>query len=153
MRRTIVAALAGLVFAFGLALSGMTNPGKVIAFLDVTGAWDPSLAFVMGGAIGVHFLVARWTRTARAPLLGGVFSLPKRTAIEWRLVGGSALFGLGWGAAGYCPGPALVSVAGLSTSALVFTAAMVAGMAVFQIGARIRAGRRMFHRVSARNEV
>lgn len=134
MKRVAVAFSVGVLFALGLALSGMTDPGKVIGFLDVTGDWDPSLAFVMGGAIGVHFLVARWSRTAPGPLLGGAFAIPKRTEIDRRLLGGSALFGLGWGAAGYCPGPALVSVAALSTSALVFVAAMLAGIAVFHFG-------------------
>jgi hypothetical protein len=86
--RIVVAFLVGVVFALGLALSGMTDPGKVIGFLDVTGAWDPSLAFVMGGAIGVHFLVARWSRTAAGPLFGGAFILPKHNEIDGRLMGG-----------------------------------------------------------------
>ena len=137
MKRNIVALLAGLVFAFGLALSGMTDPGKVIGFLDVTGPWDPSLALVMAGGIGAHSLVVRWSRTASGPLFGGAFHLPKLSEVDFRLVAGSALFGLGWGAAGYCPGPALVSVAGLSISVLAFAGAMLAGIAVYhQVGTR-----------------
>lgn len=137
MKKLLVAFLAGAVFAVGLAISGMTDPGKVIGFLDVAGNWDPSLAFVMGGAIAVHFLVARWSRTAARPLLGGAFSLPTRTAIDPRLMAGAVLFGLGWGAAGYCPGPALVSVASLSTSSVAFVAAMLAGVVAFRVvGAR-----------------
>lgn len=133
--RIAVAFLTGVVFALGLALAGMTDPGKVIGYLDFTGRWDPSLMFTMGGAIGVHFLVARWSRTAAAPILGGGFPTPNRTDIDARLLGGSALFGLGWGVAGYCPGPAIVSLASLSTSSLVFVGAMLAGIVVFQLGA------------------
>jgi uncharacterized membrane protein YedE/YeeE len=138
MKRLIVAALAGVLFAFGLALSGMTNPAKVIGFLDVTGAWDPSLAFVMGGAIAAHFFVARWAMNAKAPLLGGDFDVPTSQVVDRRLIGGAALFGLGWGASGYCPGPAIVSAASLAPTSCLFLFAMVATIAVYRRFARSR---------------
>ena len=132
MKRLIAAAVAGAIFAFGLALSGMTDPGKVIGFLDIAGAWDPSLAFVMMGAIGAHFFVARWAKTAKAPILGGEFDLPTKTAIDGRLLGGAALFGLGWGASGYGPGPALVSAASLAPTTGLFLVTMVATIALYR---------------------
>ena len=127
----MVSFVAGLVFAVGLGISGMTDPRKVIAFLDVTGHWDPSLAFVMVGAIAVNMTVAwRALRSAR-PLWADAFALPVKKTIDARLLVGAALFGLGWGAAGYCPGPAVVALAGLSASAFIFVGAMLAGMAAF----------------------
>ena len=128
--RLLVSAIAGLIFAGGLALAGMTRPGKVVAFLDVAGDWDPSLAFVMMGAIGVHFLAYRLLPRLKEPLLGGHFSVPLRSHIDARLVGGAALFGVGWGISGYCPGPGVVTAATGSTDALLFTGAMLAGMAL-----------------------
>ena len=110
--------LAGVIFAIGLCLSGMTQPGKVIAFLDVTGDWDPSLAFVMMGAIGVHVFFARRRPAVAAKVL----------PVTPRLLIGSALFGIGWGLGGYCPGPALVSLVALAPVTLAFVAAMVVGM-------------------------
>ncbi len=125
----VVPAIAGVIFAIGLGVSGMTDPGKVIAFLDVAGAWDPSLAFVMAGAIGVHFVFARRALVRPVTLSGAPIALPTKVGIDGRLLLGSALFGVGWGAAGFCPGPALVSaVGGLGLTALVFVGAMVAGM-------------------------
>ena len=132
MKRLVAAGAAGVIFAFGLALSGMTDPGKVIGFLDVAGAWDPSLAFVMMGAIGTHFFVARWAKTAKAPVLGGEFDLPTKTEIDGRLLGGAALFGLGWGASGYCPGPAIVSAASLAPTTCLFLITMVATTAIYR---------------------
>lgn len=131
MKQQLVTFFAGVVFAVGLGISGMTNPAKVIGFLDVTGAWDPSLALVMGGAIGVHLVFAQWSKRAQRPLWADAFVLPKRADVDGRLLAGAALFGLGWGTAGYCPGPALVSLVGLTTGALTFGAAMLAGIAVF----------------------
>lgn len=126
MKQLLVAALAGLIFGLGLIVSGMVFPAKVLAFLDLAGAWDPSLALVMGGAIGVGLPAFAWARRA------GV-SLPASTRVDRRLVGGSLLFGIGWGLAGLCPGPALV-VAGLGdVKALAFVAAMLAGMALFEL--------------------
>ena len=135
MKRTdVVAFLAGLTFAIGLGISGMTKPAKVIAFLDfsnIAGAWDPSLAFVMLGAIGVHVVFARRARSAAAPRFASAFSLPLSTGIDRRLLLGAALFGIGWGIAGFCPGPAVVSMVTLSPTAIGFVAAMLAGMAVY----------------------
>jgi uncharacterized protein len=136
--RLIVAFVSGLVFALGLALAGMTDPMKVIGFLDVAGAWDPSLAFVMGGAVLVYALLSRLITRRDAPLLDARFFLPTGRDIDARLVAGAALFGVGWGLGGYCPGPALVSTMSFGTSALVFTAAMLTGMALFSAGQRAR---------------
>jgi len=122
------AGLAGLVFGVGLIVSGMTQPAKVMAFLDVTGDWDPSLMLVMGGAIGVHVLFARRAlRPDARPRLAAAFELPRRQDVDAPLLVGAALFGVGWGATGFCPGPALVSLATLSRPAVVFVLAMVAG--------------------------
>jgi uncharacterized protein len=120
--------LAGLVFAIGLGVSGMTRPAKVLAFLDVTGVWDPSLAFVMMGAIAVHALAVPWILRRRAPLFADCFSSPTRTDVDLRLVAGAAVFGAGWGLSGYCPGPALTSLGAGTTAAAVFVPAMLAGM-------------------------
>ena len=128
----IVAALAaGLVFGIGLILSGMTDPGKVIGFLDVAGRWDPSLALVMGGAILVGFFAFRLAGRRGKTFLGGALHLPQRRDIDNRLVGGSLVFGIGWGLAGFCPGPALVSFASGVDQAAVFVAAMLGGMLVY----------------------
>lgn len=119
---------AGLLFAVGLGISGMTNANKVIAFLDVLGKWDPSLGFVMVGAIGVHMTLYRFILKRPSPWLTAKFELPTRTNIDARLVIGAIFFGLGWGLGGFCPGPALVSAAGLGQEALIFVGAMVVGM-------------------------
>jgi hypothetical protein len=134
MRGRFVPFLCGLVFALGLGLSGMTDPGKIIGFLDVTGAWDPSLAFVMAGAVGVHFAFAQWARKGggRKPLWEGGFHLATQTKIDAPLLVGAAIFGLGWGVAGYCPGPAAVAAAAGSGGAIVFLAAMLGGTAIYQ---------------------
>jgi uncharacterized protein len=125
--------VAGLVFGLGLIVSGMADPGKVLGFLDLAGRWDPSLAFVMAGAIAVtapaFALAARRGRTwAGEPL-----RLPPTRPIDARLAGGSVLFGIGWGLAGFCPGPALVGLGMGQSKALMFVAAMLAGMAVFEL--------------------
>jgi uncharacterized membrane protein YedE/YeeE len=122
----------GALFALGLGISGMTDPRKVIAFLDVTGAWDPSLAFVMIGAIAVHFGFARWSLRAQKPIWAARFFLSELTRIDTPLVVGAAIFGLGWGAAGYCPGPAVVAAASGSPAAVVFLASMLCGAAAFR---------------------
>jgi len=129
---------AGLVFGAGLILSGMTDPGKVIGFLDVAGNWDPSLAFVMGGAILVGFFAFRGAGRRGRTFLGGALHLPNRRDIDARLVGGSVVFGIGWGLAGFCPGPALVSFASGVDQAAVFVAAMLAGMAAYALAERLR---------------
>lgn len=131
----LVAFAAGALFSLGLALSGMTDPAKVIGFLDVTGAWDPTLLFVMAGAVAVFAVAWRGSRRLAAPVYGPRFpELPDR--IDRRLVIGALLFGAGWGMAGYCPGPALASLGAGVEGAAVFVAAMVAGMFLHRLAAR-----------------
>lgn len=124
--------IVGLLFGLGLILSGMTDPGKVQGFLDLFGNWDPSLAFVMGGAIAVGFFAFALAKQRTRTFLGGAMYLPKAKDIDRRLVIGSLTFGVGWGLAGFCPGPGLVSMASGEVKGVVFVAAMVAGMAVFE---------------------
>jgi uncharacterized membrane protein YedE/YeeE len=124
--------VSGVVFAVGLGIGGMTQPAKVIGFLDFAGNWDPSLAFVMIGAIAVHSILYRLIRNRPSPLFSQAFSLPTRTDINLRLVGGATIFGLGWGIAGFCPGPALTSLASGNLSPVIFSAAMIAGMFLYQ---------------------
>ena len=130
MKASLGASLAGLLFALGLGIAGMTHPAKVLAFLDVGGAWDPSLALVMLAAIGVHAPLARLILRRRRPLLTPAFSVPAARAVDARLVGGAAVFGIGWGLAGLCPGPAITLLATGTPTAVAFVAAMVAGMAI-----------------------
>jgi uncharacterized membrane protein YedE/YeeE len=125
-----VSLVAGLLFGIGLCVSGMTRPEKVLGFLDVTGAWDPTLLFVMGGAVGVHFGAYRLVRRWPAPRYAERFVPPSFTRIDARLCLGAALFGIGWGISGYCPGPALVSLPSGQPSALVFVLTMLLGMAL-----------------------
>jgi uncharacterized membrane protein YedE/YeeE len=132
---------AGLLFAVGLAVSGMTQPSKVIAFLDFAGAWDPSLAFVMVGAIGVYLLVHRGLVLRRErPIYARRFSVPTTSAIDARLITGAAIFGVGWGLSGFCPGPALVSFGAGIGAALWFVPGVLAGMALFHVVGRVWAG-------------
>lgn len=123
---------AGFLFGSGLVLAGMTEPSKVIGFLDFFGDWDPSLAFVMAAAIAVHLTSYRWIRGRSSPLLSANFEIPKSPIIDWRLLSGSALFGVGWGLAGYCPGPALTSLVTLESNTWLFVAAMIAGIWLYQ---------------------
>jgi uncharacterized membrane protein YedE/YeeE len=127
----VVVFVAGLVFALGLGVAGMTNANKVIAFLDVGGPWDPSLAFVMMGAIGVHFFAYRIVPRMERPLFAPRFGVPSRSDIDGRLLLGAGLFGVGWALGGYCPGPGLVSLAGGGAAAMVFVAAMLTGMRLY----------------------
>lgn len=129
--------LVGLLFGLGLLLSGMTDPGKVIGFLDLAGAWDPSLAFVMGGAIAVGFFAFGLARKRTLSLLGGALHLPTASQIDRRLVIGSLVFGAGWGLAGFCPGPGVVSMAAGQPKALSFVLAMLAGMALQSLAERL----------------
>lgn len=129
----IVALFAGLVFGLGLIASGMTNPAKVLGFLDLAGRWDPSLAFVMVGAIGVGMVAFGVARRRTVSWLGLPMRMPASRDIDRRLVGGSLLFGIGWGIAGFCPGPALVAVGMGQGKALIFVAAMLVGMGVFEL--------------------
>jgi uncharacterized membrane protein YedE/YeeE len=128
MKALVAAFGSGVVFALGLGISGMTRPVKVIGFLDFFGAWDASLAFVMIGAIAVYLVVYRWSARMAAPLLATQFALPKRTDLDLRLISGAAIFGAGWGLGGFCPGPAITSLASGAPAVLIFVAAMVAGM-------------------------
>ena len=128
MKAVIVALAAGLLFGAGLALGGMTDPGKVIAFLDVAGRWDPSLAFVMGSALLITFPVFAWVRRSDKPLFAERFQLPNRRDLDPPLLIGAALFGIGWGIAGLCPGPAVANLASGSGEVLLFVVAMIAGM-------------------------
>ena len=128
MKSALAALLGGLVFGLGLLLSGMGNPVKVQNFLDLAGHWDPSLALVMGGAVGLALPVFAWARRQRRALLGGPMQLPMARQIDGRLLAGSALFGIGWGLAGFCPGPALMNLATGHVEVWLFVAAMLAGM-------------------------
>lgn len=129
--RSIVAAfLAGALFTTGLALGGMTQPSKVVGFLDFVGAWDPSLVFVMGGAVTVYAVVHRLVRRRPRPAFDSTFHLATRTDVDARLLAGAAIFGAGWGLAGYCPGPGLASLASGSFAPIAFVLAMSAGMVV-----------------------
>jgi uncharacterized protein len=129
----ITAAASGFLFAVGLVLAGMTQPAKVIAFLDFFGHWDPSLAFVMGGAIAVYMPLYRLALLRQVPLGCEKYSFSTMETIDSRLLGGAALFGIGWGLAGYCPGPGIASLGAGATNAMVFVAAMVGGMATYAV--------------------
>jgi len=136
--KTIGEFLVGLVFGFGLLLSGMTDPAKVIGFLNVTGVWDPSLAFVMGGAVLLSFFAFRISRNWSSSLLGRVIILSDSKYIDAKLVLGSALFGIGWGLSGFCPGPAITSLASGEIKLFIFVAAMMIGMGLETLSQRFR---------------
>ena len=129
----LMAFIVGMVFGIGLIVAGMTDPAKVIGFLDLAGNWDPSLAFVMGGAILVGLVAFRIAGKRERSLLGEAMRLPTATRIDRRLVLGSLAFGAGWGLAGYCPGPALASLATGDTEPWIFALAMLAGMSLFEL--------------------
>lgn len=128
--RLIAALACGAIFGFGLSISGMLDPARVRGFLDVFGHWDPSLAFVLAGAVGTSAIGTALARRRGQPVLGGVFETPVRTTIDVRLIGGAAIFGVGWGLSGLCPGPALASLALGIGPIIVFTVAMMAGMLI-----------------------
>ena len=128
MRETIAGLLTGFLFGLGLCLSSMTDPAVVLGFLDIAGAWDPTLVFVMGGGVAVAFVGYRYVLRQDRPLWAGRFSLPTATAIDAPLLSGAAIFGVGWGLAGYCPGPALTSLASGRRVVLLFVVAMLIGM-------------------------
>jgi uncharacterized membrane protein YedE/YeeE len=131
MNRTMPAAFAcGVLFALGLGLSGMTHPARILGFLDVFGRWDPTLIFTMVGAIGVHMPLLWLIRRRSAPLYAPRFELPTKRDLDARLIGGSALFGVGWALGGFCPGPAVVSVFGGRSDNFVFFVALLVGMAL-----------------------
>ncbi len=136
MNRTAASRLSefivGLLFGWGLLISGMTDPAKVIGFLDLAGSWDPSLALVMGGAIAVGFFAFGAAKKRTSNFLGGALHLPTSRDLDKRLLLGALLFGAGWGLAGFCPGPGIVSMAAGQPKAMVFVVAMLAGMLVFE---------------------
>lgn len=133
MKSSWVAFGVGLIFALGLGISGMTQPQKVMGFLDIFGNWDPSLMFVMVGAISVNLLVYRLTRRREKPFMAPRWYLPTQKDISKPLLVGAFLFGVGWGLAGFCPGPALVSAVTLNKGVLVFVTSMLAGMILFKV--------------------
>ena len=126
----LAALLCGLIFGVGLAMSGMTDTAKVIGFLDIFGQWVPDLGFVMGGAVLVTVVAFRLVLRRDNPLLADSFALPTNTSIDGRLLGGAALFGIGWGIYGYCPGPAISALVYLNTDTVIFVAAMLVGMVI-----------------------
>jgi len=136
VKRAIVALVCGLVFGAGLIISQMSNPAKVIGFLDVTGKWDPSLALVMAGAVAVFGVLYRLALRQGTPLLAPQFTLPEKDSLDPPLMVGALIFGVGWGLGGFCPGPAIVSAAFGDARVWVFLAAMIAGMLLYRIGLR-----------------
>jgi uncharacterized membrane protein YedE/YeeE len=126
----LTALVCGLIFGAGLAMSGMTDTAKVIGFLDIFGEWVPDLGFVMGGAVLVTVVAFRLVLRRNNPILADSFALPTNTAIDGRLLGGAALFGVGWGIYGYCPGPAISALVYLNTDTVIFVAAMLVGMVI-----------------------
>jgi uncharacterized membrane protein YedE/YeeE len=131
--KNVLALISGLVFGFGLILSGMANPAKVIGFLDIAGSWDPSLAFVMGGAIAIGFFAFKYAETRDTTLLGEELNLPRNNTVDKRLIGGSLVFGAGWGLGGFCPGPGLVSLGMGYSGGIIFALSMVVGMLAFEL--------------------
>lgn len=131
--RSAMAAVAGVIFALGLGLAGMTQPGKVLGFLDVSGDWDPSLACVMGGAAITFGICYRLILKRPAPIFDLQFKMPADGEVDWQLLVGSAVFGVGWGLGGFCPGPGVVSLASGGKGALVFVGTMLLGMATFRL--------------------
>lgn len=133
MKLFLAAFISSLIFGLGLGVSGMTLPAKVIGFLDITGAWDPSLLAVMVGAISVHFVAFQLITKRKNPLVADKFQVPTRRDLDWKLIVGSAIFGAGWGLGGFCPGPALVGLVTGKSSVVIFVASMVAGIYLYKI--------------------
>lgn len=133
IKRILPPLASGVLFGAGLALGGMTNPARVRGFLDIFGNWDPTLAFVMGGAVIVMAVAWRFRERMAHPLFAEKFSLPDRTDLTGKLVGGSALFGIGWGVAGLCPGPGVAALVIEPTAAAIFVIAMLAGMGIVRL--------------------
>lgn len=130
--KTAAGYLAGMLFGLGLAISGMTDPARVLGFLDIAGAWDPTLIFVLGAAVGTTFVGYRLVFARGTPLFSTQFQLPTKQELDAKLLGGAALFGVGWGLSGYCPGPAIASIGGLTLPLLALLAAMVVGWWIAQ---------------------
>ena len=140
MKRMLSAFGCGLLFGAGLVIGGMTQPSKVVGFLDFFGNWDASLAFVMGGALAVNAIAYRFVLRRAHPVLAEEFAIPRRSEIDSRLIGGAMLFGVGWGLAGYCPGPAVTSLLSGHSAAPIFMAGMIAGMFGYSLAAEHLAG-------------
>lgn len=138
-KHLISAFIVGLIFGIGLLVSGMANPAKVLGFLDLAGNWDPSLAFVMGGAIAVGVVAFQFASKRQRSMLGEPMRLPTGQDIDKRLVLGGLGFGVGWGLAGFCPGPALVALGAMEAKALVFVASMLVGMGIYELLERRKA--------------
>ena len=138
MFRVALSLIAGLIFGLGLVIGGLANPAKVQNFLDVAGTFDPSLAFVMGGAVAVTFVGYRLVFRERSPLLAEQFHLPTAKELDSRILIGSALFGIGWGLSGFCPGPAITSLPLMAKGTLVFVPAMLAGVGLARSAGEIR---------------
>lgn len=134
MKKVMSAGIAGLLFGLGLTVSGMLDPARVLGFLDIAGgAWDPTLVFVLAGAVGVTAIGYGLVTRRAAPVYGERFDLPTTRDIDIRLVGGAAMFGVGWGLVGYCPGPAIASIGFAGTSAAIFCLSMVGGMLIHRL--------------------
>lgn len=133
MKNAIAAFVVGFIFAIGLGISGMTQPQKVIGFMDLFGSWDPSLVFVMGGAVIVHFVTYKLIRKRNTPLLAATWQVPTKTEITPALVIGSILFGIGWGLGGFCPGPAVTSLMSFESRPVIFVVSMLVGMILFKM--------------------
>jgi len=133
MKNALAALVVGFIFALGLGLSGMTQPQKVIGFLDLFGQWDPSLIFVMIGAILVHFVTYKLIRKKNSPLLSSQWHVPTKKEITPALILGSFIFGVGWALGGFCPGPAVTSLASFDKTPIIFVASMLVGMLVFKV--------------------
>ncbi len=129
----IISFISGVLFALGLGIAGMTQPQKIIAFLDVFGAWDPSLVFVMLSGIGIHFIAYRLIRKRQSPIFSTEWHVPTKTEITPALIVGAIIFGIGWGLGGFCPGPALVALASFKAKPFVFVFSMLLGMFLFHL--------------------
>lgn len=132
MKNSIASFVVGFIFAIGLGISGMTQPQKVVGFLNLFGGWDPSLIFVMGGAVAVHFVTYRLIRKRSSPLLATSWQVPTKTEITPALVIGAVLFGIGWGLGGFCPGPAMTSLMSFESRPVLFVVSMLVGMLLFK---------------------
>lgn len=132
MKSNFLALIVGFIFSLGLGIAGMTQPAKIIGFLDIFGRWDPSLMFVMIGAIAVHLVSYRLVRKKKKPLFVNKWQIPDKKQITLSLVAGSFLFGTGWGLAGYCPGPAITSLASFEGRPLMFVGGLLIGMVIFR---------------------
>jgi hypothetical protein len=126
-----IAFATGVVFSLGLGLGGMTQPARIIGFLDVFGQWDPTLVFVLGGAVGTYMALYAWVRRRRRPVYGASFQIPPTATVDRRLLLGAGLFGVGWGIGGFCPGPAITALASAQPVPIVFVLSMLGGMALF----------------------